>query len=309
MKTGTFTAALSPHPSGYDFFIWDIDEWTLQSAFDLRVMNWVEDETTWIYLKQATLQGINVPPEINLLTGSRRTLKSISAQNLGALLATRTKDFDVSYSSSSTSVQDALVLADMALGKFILCALTPIGTETFQVGNFFPLQFVEAVISPPTFHNKRGCWYATVIYQNAQTSTIKIAFLQIIHPQFYSKYFASVPAIVSITSDDKFLTFVAKTTPRFPNQHWSLAIVATQDSNLKEIVASTKERVTRWEKWETSNDGTNWTELPEGNYIEGQKWVRLKVPKSIVEWKKDQFVARNPNKVWRFTFISEPVGG
>jgi hypothetical protein len=78
---------------------------------------------------------------------------------------------------------------------------------------------------------------------------------------------------------------------------------------LKEIVASTKERVTRWEKWETSDDGTNWTELLEGNYIEGQRWVRLKVPKSIVEWKKDQFVTRNPNKVWRFAFLSEPVGG
>jgi hypothetical protein len=67
--------------------------------------------------------------------------------------------------------------------------------------------------------------------------------------------------------------------------------------------------VTRWEKWETSDDGTNWTELLEGNYIEGQRWVRLKVPKSIVEWKKDQFVTRNPNKVWRFAFLSEPVGG
>jgi hypothetical protein len=67
--------------------------------------------------------------------------------------------------------------------------------------------------------------------------------------------------------------------------------------------------MTRWEKWETSNDGTNWTDLPEGAHLEGQKWVRLKVPKSIVEWKKDQFVSRNPNKVWRFTFISEPEEG
>jgi hypothetical protein len=83
--------------------------------------------------------------------------------------------------------------------------------------------------------------------------------------------------------------------------------VATQDSNLKEIVASTKERVTNWEVWETSPNGSAWYELPAGAYIERQCWVRVKVPKSILEWKKDSFTARNPNKVWRLVFISEPV--
>jgi hypothetical protein len=116
-----------------------------------------------------------------------------------------------------------------------------------------------------------------------------------------------VPAIETISTDEKYVVFVAKTTAFYDRQHWSLAIVATQDSNLKEIVASTKERVTDWEVWETSLNGSDWYELPAGAYIEGQRWVRVKVPKSILEWKKDSFTARNPNKVWRLVFISEPV--
>jgi len=308
MGSGYFFPALSPYPSGYDFFLWNFGgNWSLKSSsFDFRVMDWVDNETAWIFIKQATLQGVNAPPEMYFLMGDQKTVKHISAMNLGALLCTRMKSVTYSYGFSTTSPQDALVLADLAVNKFYLCALTPIGWEQPSYDN--SLNITEAIISPPTFHVERGCWYATVFYLNNFSSRdYKIAFLQIIHPQFYSKYFASVPAIVSATSDDKFLTFIGKVTARYPNQHWSLAIVATQDSNLKEIVASTKERVTRWEKWETSDDGTNWTELPEGNPIEGQKWVRLKVPKSVVEWKKDIFAARNPNKVWRLVFISEPV--
>jgi hypothetical protein len=308
MGTGYFYPALSPYPSGYDFFLWNFGgNWSWQQTnFDFRVMDWTDNETTWIFIKQATLQGVNIPPEMSLLIGDQRTVKHISAMNLGALICTQMKTFTYSYGYSTTSLQDALVLADLAVNKFYLCVLTPIGSEQSYYGN--PPLITEAIISPPTFHVERGCWYATVLYlNNLPDGGYKIAFLQIIHPQFYSRFFASVPVIVSATPDDKFLTFIGRITARYPNQHWSLAIVATQDSNLKEIVASTKERVTRWEKWETSDDGTNWTELSEGNYIEGQKWVRLKVPKSIVEWKKDQFVARNQNKVWRFTFISEPA--
>ena len=310
MGSGYFIPALSPYPSGYDFFLWNFSStWSWQSSsFDFRVMDWTDNETTWIFIKQATLQGVNTPPEMSLLAGNQRIVKHISAMNLGALICTQMKTSTYSYGSSTTDLQDALVLADLAVNKFYLCALTPIGSEQSSFGN--PPVITEAIISPPTFHVERGCWYVAVFYlNNTPGGGYKIAFLQIIHPQFYSQFFASVPAVVSVTPDDKFLTFIGRVTARYPQQHWSLAIVATQDSNLKEIVASTKERVTRWEKWETSDDGTNWTELPEGNYIEGQKWVRLKVPKSIVEWKKDQFVARNPNKVWRFTFISEPAGG
>jgi hypothetical protein len=191
-------------------------------------------------------------------------------------------------------LQDALIFADLALGSFRLYALTPIGTGFGTTPDY-------ATISPPTFHFERGCWYALVTYRG------KVALLQIIHPQFFSKYFASVPAIETISTDEKYVTFTARTTPFYDRQHWSLAIVATQDSNLKEIVASTKERVTSWEVWETSPNGSDWYELPTGAYIEGQRWVRVKVPKSILEWKKDTFAARNPNKVWRLVFISEPV--
>jgi hypothetical protein len=289
MKTGTFTPALAPQFCGYDAFIWNISTWNFSSSFDFRLLDWVKDETSWIYIKQATLKGINTPPEMNVLSGTY-SLKHLSPVNLGILMTTRAQRWVSDYSGTHIMLQDALIFADLVLENFHLCALTPIGS--------YP-DF--ATISPPTFHFERGCWYALVTYQG------KIALLQIIHPQFFSKYFASVPAIETISTDEKYAVFVARTTAFYDKQHWSLAIVATQDSNLKEIVASTKERVTDWEIWETSLNGSDWYELPAGAYIEGQRWVRVKVPKSILEWKKDTFVAKNPNKVWRLVFISEPV--
>jgi hypothetical protein len=294
MRTGAFTPALAPQFCGYDAFIWNISTWNFNSSFDFRLLNWVKDETSWIYIKQATLRGINTPLEMNVLT-SDYSLKHLSPVNLGVLMTTRAQQWLSGYSGTYAVLQDALIFADLALGNFHLCALTPIGVG---FGNVTP-DF--ATISPPTFHFERGCWYALVTYQG------KIALLQIVHPQFFSKYFASVPAIETISSDEKYVTFVARTTAFYDRQHWSLAIMATQDSNLKEIVASTKERVTDWEVWETSLNGSDWYELSAGAYIEGQRWVRVKVPKSILEWKKDIFAARNPNKVWRLVFISEPV--
>jgi hypothetical protein len=296
MKTGTFTPALAPQFCGYDTFVWNIPTtWNFSSSFDFRLLDWVKDETSWIYIKQATLSGINTPPEMNVLT-SGYSLKHLSPVNLGVLMTTRAQVWVSGYAGGSTQLQDALIFADLTLGNFHLYALTPIAViESYAITPDF------ATISPPTFHFERGCWYALVTYQG------KIALLQIIHPQFFSKYFASVPAIEAISTDEKYAIFVAKTTAFYDRQHWSLAIVATQDSNLKEIVASTKERVTGWEVWETSMNGSDWYELPAGAYIEGQRWVRVKVPKSILEWKKDTFVARNPNKVWRLVFISEPV--
>jgi hypothetical protein len=294
MKTGTFTPALAPQFCGYDAFIWNIPtSWNLNSSFDFRLLDWVKDETTWIYIKQATLSGIETPPEMNVLT-SGYMLKHLSPINLGVLMTTRAQHEVSGYSGSYSTLQDAIIFADLVLNNFHLCVFTPIGVG-FGVSDDF------ATISPPTFHFERGCWYTLVTYRN------KIALLQIIHPQFFSKYFASVPAIETISTDEKYVVFVAKTTAFYDRQHWSLAIVATQDSNLKEIVASTKERVTDWEAWETSLNGSEWYELPAGAYIEGQRWVRVKVPKSILEWKKDSFTARNPNKVWRLVFISEPV--
>jgi hypothetical protein len=293
MKTGTFTPALAPQFCGYDAFIWNISTWNFSSSFDFRLLGWVKDETSWIYVKQATLREINTPAEMNVLTGGY-SLKHLSPVNLGVLMTTRATEWGSGYSGAYTMLQDALVFADLAAGNFYLCALTPIGVGFGITSDF-------ATISPPTFHFERGCWYALVTYQG------KIALLQIIHPQFFSKYFASVPAIETISTDEKYAVFVARTTAFYDKQHWSLAIVATQDSNLKEIVASTKERVTEWEVWETSLNGSDWYELPAGAYIEGQRWVRVKVPKSILEWKKDIFVAKNPNKVWRLVFISEPV--
>jgi hypothetical protein len=295
MKTGTFTPALAPQFCGYDAFIWNIPtSWNFNSSFDFRLLDWVKDETTWIYIKQATLSGIETPPEMSVLT-SGYNLKHLSPINLGVLMTTRARQSVSGYSGSYVALQDAIIFADLALNNFHLCVFTPVGTG-FGSG---PDNF--ATISPPTFHFERGCWYALVTYQG------KIALLQIVHPQFFSKYFASVPAIETISTDEKYVVFVAKTTAFYDRQHWSLAIVATQDSNLKEIVASTKERVTDWEVWETSLNGSEWYELPAGAYIEGQRWVRVKVPKSILEWKKDSFTARNPNKVWRLVFISEPV--
>jgi hypothetical protein len=295
MKTGTFTPALAPQFCGYDAFVWNIPtSWNFNSSFNFRLLDWVKDETTWIYIKQATLSGIETPPEMSVLT-SGYMLKHLSPINLGVLMTTRARQWTSDYSGSYSTLQDALIFADLALTNFHLCVFTPIGTGFGSS----PANF--ATISPPTFHFERGCWYALVTYQG------KIALLQIIHPQFFSKYFASVPAIETISTDEKYVVFVAKTTAFYDRQHWSLAIVATQDSNLKEIVASTKERVTNWEVWETSLNGSDWYELPAGAYIEGQRWVRVKVPKSILEWKKDVFTARNPNKVWRLVFISEPV--
>jgi hypothetical protein len=294
MKTGTFTPALAPQFCGYDTFIWNIStSWNFNSSFDFRLLDWVKDETSWIYIKQATLSGIERPPEMSILT-SGYSLKHLSPINLGVLMTTRAWQWVSAYSSHA-ALQDALIFADLALTNFHLCVFTPIGSGFGSGSDNF------ATISPPTFHFERGCWYALVAYQG------KIALLQIVHPQFFSKYFASVPAIETISTDEKYVVFVAKTTAFYDRQHWSLAIVATQDSNLKEIVASTKERVTDWEVWETSLNGSNWFELPAGAYIEGQRWVRVKVPKSILEWKKDSFTARNPNKVWRLVFISEPV--
>jgi hypothetical protein len=296
MKTGTFTPALAPQFCGYDTFIWNISTWNFSSSFDFRLLDWVKDETSWIYIKQATLSGINTPPEMSVLT-SGYSLKHLSPVNLGVLMTTRAQLWVSDYSGAHAVLQDALIFADLALENFRLCAFTPIGVGFGTITPNF------ATISPPTFHFERGCWYALVTYQG------KIALLQIIHPQFFSKYFASVPAIETISTDEKYAIFVARTTAFYDRQHWSLAIVATQDSNLKEIVASTKERVTDWEIWETSLNGSDWYELPAGAYIEGQCWVRVKVPKSILEWKKDTFVANNPNKVWRLAFISEPVRG
>jgi len=294
MKTGEFTPALGPQFCGYDAFIWNISTWNFSSSFDFRLLDWVKDETSWIYIKQAILRGIEIPPEMSVLT-SGYSFKHLSPVNLGVLMTTRAQRWVSGYSGSYATLQDALIFADLALGNFHLCALTPIGVGFGSGDSNF------ATISPPTFHFERGCWYTLVTYQG------KIALLQIIHPQFFSKYFASVPAIKTISTDEKYVTFVARTTAFYDRQHWSLAIVATQDSNLKEIVASTKERVTDWEVWETSLNGSDWYELPAGAYIEGQRWVRVKVPKSILEWKKDIFVTRNPNKVWRLVFISEPV--
>ncbi len=296
MKTGTFTPALAPQFCGYDAFIWNIPtSWTFNSSFDFRLLDWVRDETSWIYIKQATLSGIETPPEMSIIP-SGYMLKHLSPINLGVLMTTRASQWVSGYSGSYATFQDAIIFADLALNNFHLCVFTPIGSG---FGYGIPNNF--ATISPPTFHFERGCWYALVAYQD------KIALLQIIHPQFFSKYFASVPAIETISTDEKYVIFVARTTAFYDRQHWSLAIVATQDSNLKEIVASTKERVTNWEVWETSLNGSDWYELPAGAYINGPRWVRVKVPKSILEWKKDTFVARNPNKVWRLVFISEPV--
>jgi hypothetical protein len=295
MKTGAFTPALAPQFCGYDAFIWNIPpSWTFDSSFDFRLLDWVKDETSWIYIKQATLRGIETPPEMNVLTDSY-SIKHLSPINLGVLMTTRARQWVSGYSGVYATLQDAIIFADLALNNFRLCVFTPVGTGF----GFGPNNF--STISPPTFHFERGCWYALVTYRN------KIALLQIIHPQFFSKYFASAPAIETISTDGKYVVFVAKTTAFYDRQHWSLAIVATQDSNLKEIVASTKERVTNWEVWETSPNGSAWYELPAGAYIERQCWVRVKVPKSILEWKKDSFTARNPNKVWRLVFISEPV--
>jgi hypothetical protein len=295
MKTGTFTSALAPQFCGYDAFIWNIPaSWNFNSSFDFRLLDWVKDETSWIYIKQATLSGIETPPEMSVLT-SGHSLKHLSPINLGVLMTTRAQRWVSGYSGSYSTLQDAIIFADLALNNFYPCVFTPVGIGFGSSPNNF------ATISPPTFHFERGCWYALVTYRG------KIALLQIIHPQFFSKYFASVPAIETISTGEKYVVFVAKTTAFYDRQHWSLAIVATQDSNFKEIVASTKERVTDWEVWETSLNGSDWSELPAGAYIEGQRWVRVKVPKSILEWKKDSFTARNPNKVWRLVFISEPV--
>jgi hypothetical protein len=295
MKTGTFIPALAPQFCGYDAFIDMPFSWNFNSSFDFRLLDWVKDETSWIYIKRATLRGIETPPEMNVLT-SDYMLKHLSPINLGVLMTTRASRWVSGYSGGYSTLQDAIIFADLALNNFHLCVLTPIGTTR---GFGYPDDF--ATISPPTFHFERGCWYALVTYRT------KIALLQIIHPQFFSKYFASVPAIETISTDEKYVALVARTTAFYDRQHWSLAIVATRDSNLKEIVASTKERVTNWEIWETSLNGSDWYELPAGAYIEGQRWVRVKVPKSILEWKKDSFTARNPNKVWRLVFISEPV--
>ena len=297
MATGSFVAALGPQFCGYDFFIWNLPtNWNIKTNFDVRLLDWVKDETSWIFIKQANLTSIETPPEISLLLDGTNVIKHVSAASEGALIAVHTYRYLSGYSYSYLTLQNTLIFGDAATSTAHLCILTPIGTAYIPDT---PPQ--AAIISPATFHFERGCWYATVTYEN------KIAFFQIIHPQFFSKYFASIPAIETISTDEKHVIFVGKVTPRYPRQHWKLAIVAMQDSNLQETVASTKERVTNWEIWEVSYNGTDWTELPAGSYLEGNQWVRVKVPKSILEWKKDVFEQRYPNRKWRLAFISEPI--
>jgi len=301
MSQGTISAAaLSPQFCGYDFFLWDLpSNWNLDSDFQFRILDWVKDETTWIFMKKATLQGITPPPEINILSGQEGILKHLSPVNLGSLMVTQQWQTSSSSSGTIISLQEALIFVDAAAERLNLCALTPIGTASPPIN--------AAWISPTTFHFERGVWYVTVLYlRDSSPAQSKVAFLQIAHPQFFSQYFASIPAIQTITTDDRFVTFTGKVTARYPRQHWSLAIVATRDNSLREIVASTKERVTNWETWETSADGLSWSPLPAGQPLEGQIYVRVKIPKSVIEWKKDIFVTRNPDRVWRFVFISEP---
>lgn len=304
-----YCVGLSPHYMGYDFFMGIPhglqDSWKPHTAeTPTTILNWVKNETNYIFVKETTMRRIGLPAGWSAL--NRWWIKHIAPANIGTLLHARGHEVYVHYAGGSYSFQEVITFCDggSPAGNTYICLLTPVSTLSYGGGRTI-IHSTPTFISPPTFFAERGVYYLIATQGPTSDGKAKVGFFRIIHPQFFSRHFSSIPALVSLDTSGPYAVFTGKVTPPYDAQYWSLCIVALDDSSNRVVAASMKEPTTS-EQWEISEDGINWTALPAGSCVQGRIYVRLTIPKSTLEYKRFVFEKQFPNKKWRWVFISEP---
>ena len=316
--TSPFACALSPGHIGYDFIITLPSNSKFLWADDLQrrviVGDWIRDETNWLRVMDKNNQQItsNIPaeavPVVGTLAGKSVSIKSLSSAN-PACIAHYYLDYlfaGGSYQPTYYKVNEGMWLIEPILETAIPLLITAEWGYTVW-GN--SVDGFSIHLSSPTFWLERGSWLVNSLYQPYSNEAGRVAIWEILHPQFWSKYFASVPAMESVGEEGKFAIFTLSVRPPRRKQTWRLDIVSTRDPFSKyETVADMASRQTASEVWEFTYDGSNWYQLSEGEFLKGdESLVRLRIPRAVLEWKTDVFKQKYPNEPYRFVFVSQSV--